>query len=93
MLTLTLLVSILAGAVGIPAVSFLKGKLGWSGDPVKFLAAGVSAVLAIGLLAAACVLPVAGLACVLPLSLANAVAAFSVAFSVGQLLYAALPHN
>jgi hypothetical protein len=90
---LAVIVSIVAGAVGIPAINFLKARLGWSGDRVKFLAAVVSGVLAVGLLFAACAVSIAGLACPLPLSWDSAVAAVGVAFTVGQLIYAVLPKS
>ncbi len=83
--------AVIAGLVGVPAVNFLKGKLGWSGDRVKFLSAVVSGVLAFLSLGAACVIAIAGLACVLPLTWDTGAAAVGIAFTVSQLFYALLP--
>jgi hypothetical protein len=88
---LAVIVSIVAGLIGVPAVNFLKAQLGWSGDRVKFLAAVVSGVLAIGLLFLACIIAIAGLACPLPLSWDSATFAVAVAFSISQLFWAVLP--
>ena len=38
------------GAIGVPIVSWLKNRLGWSGKQALWLTAGVSALLAIGVL-------------------------------------------
>lgn len=92
-MVLAVVVSAVAGLIGVPAVNFLKGQLGWSGDRVKFLAAAVSGVLAIGLVFAACAIAIVGLACPLPLSWDSAVAAVGVAFSVSQLFWAVLPKS
>jgi hypothetical protein len=90
---LAVIVSIVAGAIGVPAVNFLKARFGWSGDRVKFLAAVVSGVLAIGLLFAACLIAIAGLACPLPLSWDTAALVVSAAFGLSQLIWAALPKS
>jgi hypothetical protein len=83
--------AVIAGLVGVPAVNFLKGKLGWSGERVKFLSAVTSGVLSFLALGAACVIAIAGLACVLPLTWDTGAAAVGIAFTVSQLFYALLP--
>ena len=83
--------AVVAGLVGVPAVNFIKARLGWSGERVKFLSACVSGVLALLSLGAACVIAIAGLVCVLPLSWDSGAAAVGIAFTVSQLFYALLP--
>ncbi len=85
------LIAFLAGALGIPAVNFLKGRLGWSGDRVKLLAGAVSGILAVVGLALACVISIVALACYLPLTWDTASLAIAAAFGIGQLIYLALP--
>ena len=79
-MSLTLIVSVLSGLVGVPLVNRLKAAFGWGGDRVELLAAAVSGGLALVALGAACILPVDGLACVLPLTADTIFAAVGVAY-------------
>ena len=83
--------AVIAGLIGVPAVNFLKARLDWHGDQVKFLSAFVSGVLSVLSLLASCVVAIAGLACVLPLAWDTAAAAVGIAFTVSQLFYTLLP--
>jgi hypothetical protein len=44
------LIPVFVGAIGVPLVQFLKGKLNWEGEKALWLSFGVSVILAIGAL-------------------------------------------
>lgn len=73
------LIPVLVGLVVIPAVNFLKAKLGWDGKKAQLLAAGVSAVFAVGYLAATGAL--------LPVDLENLAEKVALVFATSQLVY------
>ena len=79
------LIAVLAGALGVPAVNFLKARLGWSGDKVKLLAAVVAGGLAVaGLFATGQLLPI---------TLDDLGGKIAIAFAVSQAVYALLPKS